>query len=235
MIFELHLTANQMPELLQRSHEWRMVRCGDVTASQFFRVLTPAQTKRDREAGIMGRTAKGYLVELLAEMETGIPGDRKSFPETEWGNEHESHAFEAAQEALKKKLGIDSIELPHGQYAYIQHATEEMIGCSPDGVIGDDGLLELKCPFNPHNHQWAICEGLDWFMHKHEAQVQGSLWITGRHYYWLASFHPNFAQKCLAWVVERDEAYIEELATQVIAFRDTLLSEYNRLSQGIPF
>jgi hypothetical protein len=221
-------------ELKQRSTEWRQMRCGVVTASRFADVLTKPRSKEAQYNGEMSETARTYLLEKLSELLTGIPSDRFSTPATKWGTEYEASAFEQALPVISAKFGAD-MERPEGRNAFLCHATEEYIGCSPDGILGDDGLAEIKCPYNPWNHLRTVLSGA--MPDKHTDQVQGSLWVTGRKWYAFCSFDPRLAFSGLDPLfvvrVERDDEYIDrELAPKVIAFRDRLMEEYERLTGG---
>lgn len=217
-------------ELRQRTIEWRQLRLGDVTASRFRDVLTPPRTKAARENGEWSVTACRYMVEKLTELITCQPSDTVQTEAMRWGTEWESAAFEEAVPLIEKLFGATLIA-PVGEFAYIHHPTEDRIGCSPDGIIGDDGLLELKCPENPQNNMWTVWTGT--MPENHLPQIQGSLWITGRKWYAFGSFDPRVANSGLEplWIttVERDEEYIEQLAQRVTAFRDWLMEEYHTL------
>ncbi len=215
----------------QRTTEWRMARLGDVTASRFKDVLTKPRTKAARDAGEMSETAMRYMEELLAELLTGMPIDRWQNAAMRWGSEWESHAFDAAVEAIEKRFGTPPT-LPEGEFAYIQHPTEPGIGCSPDGIIGEDGLLEIKCPANPAVHIRTMLDGE--MPEKHIEQVQGSLWIAKKKFYCFCSFDPRLeasgVNPLFIKKVERDDGYINEiLAPAVIRFRDKLREKYREI------
>jgi hypothetical protein len=218
----------------QRDVLWRKARCGVVTASRFSDVITQPRTKEARYNGEWSETAKSYMLEKLAELLTGIPADRFQSAPTKWGTEYEAEAFGLALPVIAERFGCE-VQRPEGQFAFLQHPTEEMIGCSPDGAIGDDGLLEIKCGYSPTTHLRTIMSGT--MPDKHCEQTQGSLWVSGRQFYIFASYDPRMngtgVDPLFVCKVERDDAYIDnELAPKVLAFRDWLLSEYERLTGG---
>jgi hypothetical protein len=203
-----------------------MRRLGMVTASRFKDVLTPPKTKKDKEAGVMGQTAKRYFYECVWEHYTQKPLDRFTAVAVDHGNEYEPIAFEACSQ----RLAAEGKELffPEGEKAFIEHPTEKLIGCSPDGLIGDDGLLEIKCPFNGSIHL-ATADG-GYVPKMHWPQIQGSLWITGRKWYLFASYDPELEGKSppalFTKYVPRDHQYIEEeLAPKVLHFRDLIVEK----------
>lgn len=216
----------------QRSTEWRMARCGVVTASRFSDIMTEARNKADREARKWGETAKSYMLEKLAEMVTGVPGDTFHSEPTRWGMEHEDAARERAIPLIAERFG-GTVELPEGKYAFMLHANEANIGCSPDGIIGDDGLLEIKCGWSPVTHVRTVYEGT--MPEKHIEQVQGSMWVTGRKFYIFCSYDPRVEKSGMDPLfickVQRDEPYIKGiLAPRVILFRDWLANEHARMT-----
>ena len=97
-------------------------------------------------------------------------------------------------------------------------------GCSPDGLINDDGGVEFKCP-SPKNHiAWSrkgVCPS------KHYAQVQGCLYITGREWWDFMSYHPEM--KPFVVRVERDEKFIKKLAEQISLAVEEIKSEVRNL------
>ena len=99
-------------------------------------------------------------------------------------------------------------------------------GYSPDGLLGDDGLLEIKCPMATTHAKYLLDNKMptDYWQ-----QVQGGLWVSGRRWCDFASFHPNFKEKQLFIVkVERDEKFIAELAKlaqKTITMRDEILKQ----------
>jgi hypothetical protein len=223
----------------QRSVKWIERRRGMVTASRFRDILTPPRSKADREAGRMSATAQTYFHQVLSEMITGCPTEEFRSKPTDWGNDWEPVAFEEAARLIEEKTG-QRLHLPVGDLAFIQHPTERLIGCSPDGVLGDDALVEIKCGYNQATHLATV---LRYEMPKeHKAQVHGGLWCSGRGRHLFVSFDPRYegsaVDHLLITEVKRDEKYIRtELSPVVVAFRDELLSTYRSLEEtrGVPF
>lgn len=198
--------------------------------------MTSPRTAAQKKSGEWSETAKAYMFEKLAEMITDIPADRWQNAAMRWGTEWEAIAFQEARQRIAERLGLP-VESPVGDFAFIFHPEDNMIGCSPDGIVGDDGLLELKCPYNPVNHIKTVLSGT--MPPAHDEQVQGSLWITGRSFYVFASFDPRVeisGMDPLFMVrVERDEKAIAEIAERVTAFRDWLCENYAKLVGERPF
>jgi hypothetical protein len=227
----------------QRSVQWHRRRLGMVTASRFRDVLTQPRAKAARETGELSETAKTYLHECLAELITGLPAEEFTSKPTDWGNDWEPVAFEQAARLIQDKLG-QRLHLPTDEFAFIQHPEEDMIGCSPDGVLGEDSLIEIKCGYNQKTHLETVL--MAEMPEKHKPQVQGGLWCSGRKSYLFVSFDPRYegsaVDPLLVTEVKRDEKYIRtELAPTVISFRDRLLDTYQDLilqhekRHGVPF
>ena len=238
-----------MAELTQRSTEWRALRCGDVTASRFSDIKKPRSGSEGypmNNGDEIGLTAFAYLEELLAELFTGKPQDRLGgVAAIQHGNFYEEVHREHAQSILRERFGAE-LSLPTGDLAYVAHPTEPHVGFSPDYGVGDAAGGEMKCPYDPAKHVAYLRRGRDWFMKEHRDQVYGAMWIKGWDEYYVSSFHPDFPEnlQCVLWTVKRKgaalgigsrespvtaEAYINRLGSRVLAFRDLLLEEYNRL------
>ena len=103
-----------------------------------------------------------------------------------------------------------------------------MIGCSPDGLIAEDGGLEIKSVLPTVQLETILSGG---YPAEHKAQIQGSLWITGRQYWEFVSYSPDMPGKHLMYVfrVERDEAYIKNLESEVRIF----LREANEIHERL--
>ena len=197
---------------LQGTEEWKAARVGYCTASRFKDLMSEARSKSD---GALSKTAESYLYELIGEHLTGKPsGDFETYA-MKWGTDHEPQAREAyiwSRGVLVSEAGFEL------------HETEEWIGCSPDGFVESDGLIEVKCPLTYANHVRVIVTGQ--IPDEHIPQVQGQLWITGRKWVDFVSFHPlckTDATRLAVVRVPRDDKYIADLSQKVIRFRNRLL------------
>ena len=184
------------------------------------------------------QTAESYLNEKLAELIHCQPLDVWRSDATDWGAANEPNAFEAAIPLVQARFGVE-LSLPVDEFAYLHHQTEDHIGCSPDGLIGDTGLLELKAPYNPAKWITAKRHGLT-VPTEYVSQVQGQLWVSGRQWCAFGYFDPRVAASGLDPLlmirVERDNDYIDStLVPRVLAFRDYLYAEYEALVGKAPF
>ncbi|MEZ5813459.1 MAG: YqaJ viral recombinase family protein [Alphaproteobacteria bacterium] len=118
----------------QGSDEWHAARCGVVTASNFKAILTKGS----------GKTRANYMRRLAEEIMTGrvAPPSFES-KAMQRGNDLEPYARNAYQEKTGRRVREVGI-------AYLDES--KRVAASPDGLISDDGGLEIKCPL-PHTHE----------------------------------------------------------------------------------
>ncbi len=198
-------------EIVQGTDEWKMLRLGKATASRIKDIIAKTQkgysTSRDK-----------YMTQLLLERLTGTVAESYSDAAMAHGVEQEPFA-RAAYEAAKGVM-VD-------QVAFVNHPTIEMAGASPDGLVNDDGLVELKCPMS-HTHLESLLGGLD---DQYKVQVQWQMACTGAKWTDLCSFDPRFPAE-LQLVIkrfERDDAYIATLEKEVIKFLAELDDKLNKV------
>ena len=186
----------QIFQMDQGSDEWRTARLGIPTASEFATVMA--------QRGPRGGEPKGrrtYMLKLIGEILTGEPMYNFSNDHMERGKEMEDEARDA--------------------YAFMTDLDPQRIGflrrgdagCSPDSLIGDNGMLEIKTKLA---HLQLDCILSDELPSEHRAQCQGQLWIAEREWVDFVSYWPGlplFVKR-----VFRDEDYIKQLAAAVQAF-----------------
>jgi len=198
-------------DIEQGCDEWLALRLGKVTASRFADVMS-----KGRGASV-SKTREAYMFQLAAEILTGAAEDSYSNKYMEWGNECEPQA--RAMYEFETGSDVD-------QVAFIE--LNEYIGVSPDGLIGDDGLIEIKCPKTTTQLQRFLSGD---FPSTYKAQVQGQLWVSDRSWCDFVSFDPRINGKASYFQirVERDESYINELYDGVTNF----LSELHELIEKL--
>ena len=185
----------------QRTEDWYAARIGKATASRFrdatayLRSGDPAQAQRD------------YRTELVVERLTQQPIQRYTTAAMQWGTEQEP----AARAAYERVTGIHVEET-----GFVAHDTL-LAGCSPDGLVDWDGIIEIKCPFNSAVHIETLLRGMP---DEHAAQVQGQMWITGRQWCDFVSYDPRMPTELQLHVqrIQRDEAFIADLERRVSSF-----------------
>lgn len=152
----------------QGTPEWERIRAGRITASAFDRVLP------------RGKGAETYALELVSERLTGKPLPNFTSKQTDWGNEHEG----AARAMVMLELGV-----PVDQVGFLIRGDIPTVGASPDGLIGDDTMLEIKCPYTSKMHLATALSGA--VPKEYVAQVQGQLWVADRDKAVFASYDPR--------------------------------------------
>jgi len=197
----------------QQSDEWFKARVGKATASRFKDILA---TIKSGEAA----DRRNYRAALVCERLTGTPEQTYTNAAMAWGTEQEPFARIAYM--AKTGLIVDDA-------GFIQHP-EMMAGASPDGLIGKDGGLEIKCPNKATHLATLLAQKMP---PEHMAQVQGAMWITGRQWWDFVSYHPEFPEHLQLFIqrIERDEKYITQLALAVSLFLSEVDEEVKALSQ----
>jgi hypothetical protein len=192
----------------QGTEEWLKQRLGKITASRFGDVLTQPRTKKDKEAGVMSKTARAYMLELIAEVLTGETRQLEGVA-LDWGTAHEPEArdeYELYCFAEVEEVG------------FINFPDMDRVGGSPDGFVGNDGLIEIKCPYNPVNHvRYLLGEPIP---KQYIAQMQGNLMITNRQWCDFVSYDPRMSSRAALHVrrIHRDEMYISQLRSAITRF-----------------
>lgn len=184
----------------QNTEEWFRVRAGIPTASAFDKIITPG--------GKQSTSADKYENLLISELLTGKPTPEgfKS-PSMMRGNVME----EEAANGYAFKFDIEPVRV-----GFVTDSNRTM-GCSPDRLIGDDGLLEIKCP-EAHTHvAYLLDEKLD---REYWPQVQGQLLVTGRKWCDIITYYPEMPLLTLR--VTRDEAYLADLRRYLKLFHESM-------------
>ena len=189
----------QIHEMEQGTPEWFAVRMGLPTASQFATIMAKGRSGGD------SKTRQTYLYKLAGEILTGDPMDSFS-------NHHMERGHEMEPEARSYYAFMHDVE-PQ-QVGFITNGPK---GCSPDSLVGNDGMLEIKTKL-PHL-MLAVLEA-DQFPAEHRAQCQGQLWVAEREWIDLTCYWP----KMLPFIKRayRDDAYIAEISAAVDQFNDEL-------------
>lgn len=187
--------------IAQGSPEWHQLRCGKVTASRV------ADIVRQTKSGVSASRQR-YLGELVAERLTGVPNVGFKSADMEWGNATEADA-RAAYAFMH-----DALLSP---VAFVDHPAIAMAGASPDHLVGDDGLIEVKCPAT-HTH---IAQLLGAAVEPdYVKQMQWQLACTGRRWVDFVSFDPRLPPDLQMFVqrFDRDEVLIKSLEREVEIF-----------------
>ena len=157
----------------QGSEAWHQLRLGIPTASAFSRILTAAKLQPSTQQ-------EQYIAELNAEWVSGEPCD--DFGGTEWVERGKALEPEARREyAFEAKAKPEEV-------AFIYKDESHMVGCSPDALVGEEGLLELKCPMLKTHMFWLNRSTLP---REHLIQVQGQIWCADAKWCDFMSYFPE--------------------------------------------
>ena len=194
----------------QGSPEWFQMRLGKVTASRVADIL--AKTKTGPSA-----SRQNYLIELAIQRTTGIIQESYTNASMEWGVQNEGLA-RCAYEVNTNNF-VD-------QVAFIDHPSIKWFGCSPDGLVSDRGLLEIKCP-NSATH-WEYFKSKK-PPQKYFIQMQAQIAVTNKDWCDFVSFDPRMPDRSQLLIVriDRDEAFIAEMETEIKKFLDEVEVEVN--------
>lgn len=210
----------------QRSAGWHQERAGFATGSKFADAIG---FRKDGKGELKARA--DYRLQLVVERLTGQPKEGGFYSAAmDFGTKTEPEArtaYEIATSRLVEEVG------------FMQHPEIEWCGLSVDGLVGEDGTIEIKCP-NSETHirtilmrsqalaklllgDAAVFNSEPILMpEEYYPQVQGGLWVTGRQWCDFISYDPRFPKELRLYVqrIERDEAYITKLSTGLVKFLD---------------
>jgi len=206
---------------IQGTREWLNLRAGIPTASEFGRITSAHQIrqaiKNDKPVKLLDG-AETYMCELLAERMLHEPQTKAVTMWMSRGSEHEAEAvsyYEMARGVDTEVVGFCTND-------------EGTIGASPDRLVGDDGLLEIKVP-SPAIHVGYLLNA-DGAGDDYRVQAMGQLWITGRQWVDIMSYNPGMPEAMVRF--ERDEVFIAMLASAVTEFVAKLEAHTERFREN---
>ena len=203
-------TTEDRVAVQQGTAEWHQLRLGKVTASRAADIL--ARTKTGPSA-----SRQNYLIELALQRTTGIIQESYSNAAMEWGTQTEPQARVAYE--VRTNNFVD-------QLAFVDHPSIDWFGCSPDGLVSDRGLVEIKCP-NSTTH-WEYFK-FNRPPQKYVIQMQAQMAVTNRDWCDFISFDPRMPERSQLLIVrvDRDDAFIAEMEEQIKQFLSEVEVEVN--------
>jgi putative phage-type endonuclease len=185
----------------QRTEEWFAARCGKVTASRVADIIAKTKTG-------YSTSRENYLAQLVCERMTGKPAESYSNSAMQWGTDQEpfaKSAYETAKDVLVDELG------------FAIHPTIEGAGASPDGLVGEFGLVEIKCPNTATHIDTLLTQTVPT---KYITQMQWQMACTQRQWCDFVSFDPRMDEGLQLFIkrVEYDPIYVSQLEKEVINF-----------------
>ena len=200
----------------QKSPEWFAARLGRVTASRVADVVAKTKTGDSASRG-------NYMAQLVIERLTNKQEESYSNEYMDWGNLQEPFAraaYEAATNVLVDEVGM------------ITHPRIEMSGASPDGLVGDDGLVEIKCPKTATHIETLLSKTVPG---KYNIQMQWQMACTDRSWCDFVSFDPRMPEGLQMFLkrVPRDDAIIKTLEDEIVRFLKEVDSKLEQLTNQL--
>lgn len=198
----------------QNSEEWFELRSGIPTASEFSRLVT--------STGARSKQLDKYALTLAAEKFAGEPVDR-------WqGNAHTERGHELEDEAIKTFEFLNDVSVE--RVGFVTN-DEKTIGCSPDGFVSDDSLVEIKC-LKADNHIEALmyCKQYKKVPSKYVQQTQGQMLLCEKSLNNVFFYHPKLP--CFSVPCVPSERFLEDLHVsfdELFSLRDAALAALNSL------
>ena len=204
-----------MTEIEQRSEAWFQARLGKVTASAVADVLAKTKTGVSASRG-------NYLIKLAIQRVTGQIEESYTNDAMQWGIDNEDQARVAYEIASGKFVD---------QVGFVDHEIIDWFGCSPDGLVDDDGLVEIKCP-NSATH-WEYFKTKE-VPKKYFIQMQAQMSCTGRKWCDFVSFDPRMPERSQLLIIRvpRDNTFIDLMEAEVMEFLIEVFDEV-QLMKGV--
>ena len=198
----------------QGTPEWKALRLGRVTASRVADVI--AKTKSGPSA-----SRASYMAELICERLTGAAVEGFTNAAMAWGTATEPQARSMYE-------FIRGVEVP--QVGFVHHPAIAMAGASPDGLVDDRGLIEIKCPTSATHIDTLLAEAVPG---KYVTQMQWQMACCEREWCDFISFDPRLPVEMQLFVkrIERDDAFIKSTEAEVQAFLAEIDDKIARLTQ----
>ncbi|HDR9081282.1 TPA: YqaJ viral recombinase family protein [Burkholderia vietnamiensis] len=202
----------------QRSEEWFFARRGRITASRFGDAIAVGKNGKP----LMAR--ERYMREIVFERLSDSCKHEINSKSLSWGTEVEAFARDAYE--------LESGELIT-QTGFVTHQRYPFIGGSCDGLLGNDGIIEIKCPHDEQVHVETLLDGMS---PDHVPQIQGNLLVTDRKYAVFISYDPRMGEpyRLYTQIVQRDDAYIDGvLLPGLLQFEAEVNAMIKRLQQRV--
>ena len=206
----------EAPMIDQGTSGWHEARCGKFTASNFQSLMA-----RNKKTGEPLKAYSDLIWTVVTERITQKQDEGIDGIALRWGRDLEPFAREAYE------LETGNIVTESG---FIVHPKYPHVGCSPDGLIGTDGGLELKCPKSSIVHLERFISGVP---AEYMPQIQGCMMVTGRQFWDFASYDPRMPEshRLLIIRVKRDEEFINKLELAIDDAENSARDLLNKLNQ----
>jgi len=201
-----------MNDIEQGTEEWFAIRCGKVTASRIADII--ATTKSGYSA-----SRANYEAQLICEILTGKPAESFTNAAMAWGTETEPLA--RAQYELKTGNMVNQI-------GFVVHPKIEQAGASPDGLVDNDGLIEIKCPNTSTHLDTLLSQKVP---SKYITQMTWQMLCTGRKWTDFVSYDPRLPDNLQLFIqrIPLDTEYGKKLESEVKEFLEEVNEKVEKL------
>jgi putative phage-type endonuclease len=198
--------------ILQRTPDWLLARAGKVTASRIGELM--AKTKTGYAA-----SRQNYLAQLIAERLSGMPQEGFVNAAIQWGTDTEPLARAAYEN--HRDCFVDEV-------GFLTHPEIINSGASPDGLVEEQGLIEIKCPNTATHIETLLGAGIP---RRYLLQMSWQMACSGRSWCDFVSFDPRLPEpmQLFIWRYERDNALIAEIESEVRVFLAELDTAIHRI------
>lgn len=185
----------------QRSPTWYAARLGKVGASRIAELMARIKTG-------YGASRANLMAELICERLTGVNAEGYKSAAMQWGTETEPAA---------KAAYIFMTDREIEDVGFIDHPSIPMAGASPDGLVGIDGLVEIKAPYTATHIEMLLSGSVEG---KYFLQMMFQMAVTGRAWCDFVSFDPRLPPEMQLWIkrIPRDDEKIAEIESEVRTF-----------------
>lgn len=203
-----------MEQIDQGSPQWFAARLGKATGSRIADIIAKTKTG-------YATSRENYMAQLVCERMTQKVAESYSNSAMAWGTETEPLARAAYE--VKTGLTVD-------QVGFVDHPTIAMTGASPDGLVGESGMIEIKCPNTATHIETLLSEKVPT---KYLTQMTWQMCCTGRHWTDFVSYDPRLPENLQLFIkrVEYDPKYAAELEQEVIRFLDEVDGKIKQLEK----
>ncbi len=195
----------------QGSDEWEALRIGMITASKFADIIKNGKGKEESKCKIS--LIENLTVERLINRKLDII---QTFAMKQGLEREETAKLQYKFKTLRQiqECGLIQIE-------------NTFIACSPDGLIDQDGGLEIKCPEPKAHYEYLNCDSIP---DRHIAQVQGCMWVTNRFWWDFVSYNPDFPEHLQLKIirVNRDDEIIEKIKVNAYDVEEKIKQNINK-------
>ncbi len=198
------------PNTQQNTAQWYIDRLFKFTSSELYKLMTKPQSKD----AALSKTAEAYVFDKIAEVITNgtcLDYNELNTKEVRWGHKFEPDARQEYERRTQTEVSL---------VGFIHYGDD--FGGSPDGLVGEEGGIEIKCPYNSAVHARYLTmqtpEDLRKLRPEYYAQCQGNMLVTGRKWFDFVSYDPRCQNTALTLKVlriPRDDEFIEQAKSAI--------------------